>query len=403
MKSPAVVLALLAASAQLAGAQTSVRNVNWQPWFGCWQASGSSDDEMLCVVADGSAVRMVTLVDGQVRADTRVLADGQSRRTSQDGCVNEESARWSRDHRRVFMASEVTCPGGVTRNVRGMLAFVSPDEWLSVQTVSSNDGTATRTVRFSPVQGLRIPGTIAGALRNSAMTRVAFIDDVDEADVFEAAEYIDAGAIDEWMRVADAPYRLEEGGSRVSALDQVGRLSQEVRYVDRTVVHVIERPVYVMRSYGRRDYVSCWTPWGYDHYGWRSAGPYIRIRYPIVINIGSRGHRYDYDNRWRSNDRDRYDRDSRDSRYNHDDRYDRSRDGRVTREGYTRSGETRQEPARTTVNRGSTTSRSASPGRTATPSRDAAPSRSSTTRSSQPRQAPVAASVSSGRTAQRRN
>ena len=390
---PALVVAMIAFTAPVALAQTTSRTADWQPWFGCWQSDAVAADEMLCIVEDGGAVRMVTLVDGAVRADTRIIADGQVRRTNRDGCMNEESARWSRDHRRVFLASEVTCPAGITRNVRGMLAFVGPDEWMSVQTVTSNDGTATRAVRFAPVQGLRIPGTIAGALRSSTMTRASFSDwhQVDEADVLEASTHVDAGAIDEWLTVLDAPYRLAEGGSSVSALDQIGRLSHEVRYADGGVVRIVERPVYVIRSYGRRTYSSCWTPWGYDHFGWRASRPYVRIYRPIVINVGSRGGHYDRGRYDRDRyDRDRYDRDRSHREWNDRGNYERSgdarvtregysRDGRATRDGYTRSRETRaQPPARSTVGR-------------------------STARSSQPRQAPAVKSSSSTRTAKPRS
>jgi hypothetical protein len=406
MKLSALVLAPVAALcfAQPAAAQLTASSA-WQPWHGCWRANDAPADETLCIVPDGAGVRMVTLSNGVVRADSRIIADGQPRRSDRDGCSSTEIGRWSADRRRVFLNSETSCDGDVTRDVSGMLAFIEPTEWLSVQTVTGNDGAATRSVRFTRVAN--VPAMIAPALRGTVVLRSGVMAPIAEEDVSEAMRYVDAAAVQEWLRSADAPFEVASGSQSESwsALDQMGRVSRDVQYVERDVVRIIERPVYVVRSYGHRRYSSCWTPWGYDHYGWR-AGPIIRISLPIIIN---RGHSGRYGSRdW---SRDRYDRYDRYDRWDRYDRYDRdrsqrdrddygrdsrdrdsgSRDGRVTRNGYTnrdRSGSERQ-PSR------------AISGSTRTVRREPARATSGSTRGGQ--RAPAAASTAGSRTAQPRS
>src|SRR5262245_44721696 len=88
-------------------AQGSARD--WLAWQGCWHADGAPAAEVLCVVPDGAGIRMVTLEDGAVRAESRVIADNRSRTISQEGCRGSEVARWSADRRRVFLISQLTC------------------------------------------------------------------------------------------------------------------------------------------------------------------------------------------------------------------------------------------------------------------------------------------------------
>jgi hypothetical protein len=371
-----VLVSITALSLAAPAAAQLTPTAGWQPWFGCWRATDAPADETLCIVPDGAGVRMVTLSDGMVRADSRIVADGQPRRSDRDGCSSTEIGRWSADRRRIFLTSETSCDGDVSRTVSGMLAFLQPSEWLSVQTVTGNDGAvATRSVHFRRVTN--VPSAIASALTGTTVVRSGVVAPIAEADVSEAMEYVDADAVQEWLRAADAPFEVASGSqsARWSALDQVGRVSRDVKYVERDVVRIVERPVYVVRSYGRRHYSSCWTPWGYDHYGWR-AGPIIRISLPIIINRGYStryGNRY-YSPRDRYNGYDRYDRDRYDrDRYDRDrsDRYDRSRDsdrgrdndGRVTRGGYTSRDRSsvQREPARAVS--GTTRSGSSQPAR----------------------------------------
>ncbi len=364
MKILALTLPLLAAN-PAAASESLTQNPNWSAWHGCWRAEGAPANELVCVSPASDGVRIATVIDGSVRDESRVIADGATRSVQSVGCSGSERAYWSNDRRRVFLESDVTCGASGRRAVRGLFAFVAPDEWISVQTATEGDSVATRIVRFNAVDARSVPAGVS-----SLVARAGFSDallDVDEADVNEAVAHIGAEAVQEWMRFAGEPFQLGYQGQNRgngSALEQVGRMSNPV--VVREVVRVVERPVYVYDTHYDNHYRWHYSPWGHHYHAWRWHRPVIVVRFPLVIHRNSH-YRRDY---WRY-DRDRYGRNDRD-RY---DRDDSNRGGRVTRDGYS-SGRERNEPARVTPNRARGDSDGNAPRvtRTATP-RESAPSR----------------------------
>lgn len=331
----------LVVAAPATTAESINQNLPWSAFYGCWQAEGAPASELMCIGPVNGGIRLATVVDGAVRDESRIIADGMARSVQQAGCQGTERARWSSDGQRVFLDSDVDCANAPRRTVRGVFAFVAPDEWVSVQTAAQGDSLATRVVRFRAVD--RVPAGVASFAAARTVSDALF--DVDESDVAEAVEQIGAAAAQEWMRAAGEPYQLayqsQEPGTG-SALDQIGRMSNPVEV--REVVRVVERPVYVHNTYVVDRYWH-YSPWGYHYHGWHWVHrPLIVVRWPIVIHrnhyyrtgYGYRD-RYDYrrDRDWR--DRDWRDRDRED---------DRSRSGRVTRDGYT-SGRDRAAPAPT--------------------------------------------------------
>jgi hypothetical protein len=372
------------ATAISAGAPTSIQQDGpWSAWRGCWQAEGAPANEIVCIADANGGVRISTFVAGEVREESRIVADGVGRPIQEQGCTGTERAQWSSDGLRVFLDSEVTCGGAARRVVRGMFAFVAPDEWISVQTAIEGDSIATRAVRFAAVEAARLP---AGA--NSFASRniyPAALLAVDEADVSEAVEKIGALAAQEWMSAAGTPFEVRYGNQNrgaASALEQVGRMSNPV--VIRDVVHVVERPVYVYHPYVTDNYYHWrYSPWGHYRYGWRWLHrPLVVLHLPIIIHRNSGYHR-DY---WRYR--------------NHHSRRDRDDDndwrgGRATRSGYTSGREraapdrarsdTRETPARSSVPRAAVTRTStprasapANAARTSAPRSSAAAPRTST-------------------------
>ena len=322
----------------------------WSAFYGCWQAEGAPASELVCLSPANGGVRLATVVDGTVRDESRIIADGIARSVRQAGCSGTERARWSSDGQRVFLDSNVSCSSSGRRTVRGLFAFIAPDEWVSVQTAAQGDSMATRVVRFRAAD--RVPAGLTGFAAARMVSDYLF--SVDQSDVAEAVDNIGAEAAQEWMRAAGEPYQLTyqpQDAATSSALEQVGRMSNPVEV--REVVHVVERPVYVYNPYVVDRYWH-YSPWGYHYHGWHWLHrPVIVVRWPIVIYRNSHYHRDWYRNRydWRR------DRDWRDGRYvRNDDRYrdgnrDRDRDrGRVTRDGYS-SGRDRAVPAATTPDR----------------------------------------------------
>jgi hypothetical protein len=404
-----LILALNLTAASFAGAAEAHQQNSWSAWFGCWQAEGAPAGEVMCIAPTSTGVRISTLVNGAVQDESNITADGLARRVNQQNCSGNERARWSSDGRRVFLDSDVACSGSSRRVVKGMFAFVAPDEWISVQTASDGDSVATRIVRFISVDTRQLSGVAARFTSGSVVTESMLA--VEERDVAEAVEHLGAPAVQEWMREAGEPFQLgyqtQDRGSG-SALDQVGRFSNPVPV--REVVRVVERPVYVHNHYDYDYYRWHYSPWGYRYYGWHWVHrPVIVVRLPIYIgrNTHYRSDYYRYRHRryddWRYGRNDDWRRRDHDNWRDNDRDYDRDRDrgngGRVTRDGYSggRSAQTREEstvaqPERT--QRSSTTTvsreRSAQPRerssdsreRVSEPSRERSPARSEGVRES---------------------
>ena len=335
MKFLAVILPLAAATP--AAAASHSQNPDWSAWRGCWQAEGAPANEVVCITPSGAGVRITTLIDGSVRDESTVVADGRSRPVQSVGCSGSERARWSSDRRRVFLESDVVCGASGKRSVRGLFAFVAPDEWISVQTATEGDSVATRVVRIRAAEQRSVPGGIASLTGRSTFDDAWL--DIDEADVNEAVAQLGAEAAHEWMRLAGEPFELgyaAQGRGHGSALEQVGRMSNPV--VVREVVRVVERPVYVYDTHYDRHTHWHYSPWGHHYHGWHWHRPIVVVRWPVVIHRNTH-YRRDY---WRY-DRDRYGRyDYNRGRRDHYDNdgwrgRDNERDdsrGRVTRAGY---------------------------------------------------------------------
>ena len=374
-----LILALHLTAVASAGAPETSQQNSWSPWFGCWQAQGAPAGELICIKPTNSGVVMTTVVDGKAQDESVISADGLARRMQQQNCNGTERARWSQDGKRVFLDSDVSCAGNARRVVRGMFAFVAPNEWISVQSATAGDSVATRLVRFVAANPAQPISGVASFTAGSAVTEEML--GVEQSDVAEAVEHLGATAAQEWMREAGEPFKLGYDDSRAntggSALDQVGRFSNPEPEV-REVVRVVERPVYVHDDYYYDHYRWHYSPWGYRYYGWNWwYRPVVVVHFPIVI-FGNRHYRhdyyhyrtrwYDYDRRWSRNDHWRRDRDWG---YRGGDRYREDNGGRVTRNGYsndrgrTRSESTTAQIERTTSNTTDTGTRTRT--RTATP------------------------------------
>lgn len=309
------VLASIACFTVTSPAQAQSSGYGWAAWYGCWHAQGAPANEQLCIARDGDGVRMITVVDGVKREETRVVADDQWHDVVQDNCRGVQRARWSTDRRRVFLNAELKC-GSVQRASSGVLAFTDDARWVSAQAITVDGQTGTRSTQYELV---RDDGASGRSARIAAARRVT------EADIDEAADYIHEAAVQEWLVASGEEYEIALG----SALDMLDRGST------RTII--VERPVYIERSYsyGHR-YCPRYSPWGYDLFGWRVYRPVLFIhrhhhhyapRPPIIIRHEGNRHR-DY------RDRDYRDRDYRDNR----DRRAERDPARVTRNGYSREG-----------------------------------------------------------------
>ena len=136
----------------------------WTAWYGCWEAAdamGGDGSFLVCFdpLEDASGVEIRTIVEGEVAAVERIVADGIPVAAEDEGCVGERFASWSQDRHRVFIGSELACGEGLIRRTSGVMALTRDgNEWLEIHAVESGDREPALGVRrFVPAS----PATVA--------------------------------------------------------------------------------------------------------------------------------------------------------------------------------------------------------------------------------------------------
>ena len=172
----------------------------WAGWIGCWRAEGAPASEVLCIVPAGEGVRMITLSSGKVVSETRVFADAEPRPVSEGGCEGTETAQWSSDGFRLFTRADLTCGADVRRNVTGIIAMVTPKQWVNAQSIGAGDLAYSRTVRYTATDLSGVPSDIVALATQKALsqetTRHASTEPLDLGDVTEAVRMVDYSAVE---------------------------------------------------------------------------------------------------------------------------------------------------------------------------------------------------------------
>ena len=286
-------LALLAAPPL----EAQVADARWLPLVGCWQPVEEGPASLLCVRPNGSGVDVIEVVDGVVRSTQTLQANGQPSPILAESCTGSRSVEFSTDGKRLFTRTEQACAGDEPRVSTGLIAMVSPQEWVDVQAVDM-DGQGVgwvRRYRPAPVKVALDAGFIdladqAGAASPFRRARAAAAAAVDVDDVAEASRAVDDEAVRSWIAEMNDPFdldgrrllRLADAGVPESVIDVMVAVSYPDRFrVDRegdieriTAAYPAQR-----RGYGRRTILlgtSYWSPYyysplgygyGYDSYG----------------------------------------------------------------------------------------------------------------------------------------
>lgn len=271
-----VALALLAApsgtSAQEAG------DARWTAWLGCWSAVTESAEEpetgrglpegVLCLrpADEGPGVEVVD--PAGAFEPGAIPADGRQRAVESDGCSGWERSGFSDDGRRVYLRSEYECPGGVDRSESGIMAFVSPHEWIDVRSVQVRGEASTwvRRYRVATQDEVAAAGLMhlvreETMARRAARMEVASAVGVDE--VIEASDRVHSEAVSVWIAEqgdpfvgldADALVRMEEAEVPGRVIDVVVAVTHPERFAlsDGAVREREERPARA----SRRSYAS---------------------------------------------------------------------------------------------------------------------------------------------------
>jgi hypothetical protein len=218
------------AGAPVLQAQSTGLDTRWQAWLGCWRASDpplTGRALYVCVVpaSGSSAVNVVSIADGKEISRERVEATGQQRLIAKDGCTGWEGAQWSADSRRVYLRSELTCPGTLQRTSSGVLAISGRGEWLDVQVVRAGGGSGLALVRYQDAgMPAAIPAEIAAALagrqRSVSAARLAAGAPIGTADVVDAARNADPEAVNGWL--VERGQALQVDAGQLAALSDAG-------------------------------------------------------------------------------------------------------------------------------------------------------------------------------------
>lgn len=226
-------LSLAALALEPVGAQGV--DARWQAWTGCWApvALGgvmpSTTGTTLCVVpaAGTSAVEVVTIVGGKVEDRTRIEADGIAHPVSRDGCTGTETATWARIGTRVYLASDLTCVGGLKRQGKGVMSFSQRYEWLEVRGVQSGDASGVAVSRYAALSdNSKLPAEIAslvharGAAANNAILVAA--SPMTLADIADVSLRVDSGVAATWLVERTADVKLTITGKQLASLADQG-------------------------------------------------------------------------------------------------------------------------------------------------------------------------------------
>ncbi|MDZ7779511.1 MAG: hypothetical protein U5R14_06155 [Gemmatimonadota bacterium] len=178
----------------------------WTAFVGCWEpTAGDREDEagLLCVRPAGEGVEMFTIQDGAVRTSDLLVGDGEPREIRAEGCEGWEAVSFSDDGRRAFTETAYTCDG-IEQSGTGVLALVSPTEWVDVRALEVDGEQTSWVQRYRLVgvdraaaEGVDAPGfgmeTAARTARFVGHRGVGFV------EVEEAAERVDAEAVEGWL------------------------------------------------------------------------------------------------------------------------------------------------------------------------------------------------------------
>jgi hypothetical protein len=264
-------------------------------FVGCWEPLDADEQAgLLCFRPAGAGVEMFNVVDGEVVSTEQIMPDGSPRPVSAEGCTGFESASFSEDGLRVFTRTEFTC-GDDIRAGSGVMSFIAPTQWIDVRSLEVEGEPVAWVQRYRvadadalAAQGMDDPAGFDRTLVRAMRTRAA--QNIDVADVEEAATLVEARAVEVW--VATHETRLELSGSELVRLVEAGvpesviDVMVAVSYPERfalTPQGVAEADRLAARGgypvgYGRGFRSYLWAPYyrpfGFGYYGYSPFGYY---------------------------------------------------------------------------------------------------------------------------------
>ena len=212
-----VAVTLLAASAPEASAQQSSR---WAPFLGCWDVladDGLPTGERLCIEEGDTreaALWTTTFSDGET-AQELVLADGTYRDVVDGACDGSTAASFSTDGRRIYLDGRFDCDGPDMQPTSGMLAMVSPDEWIDIRSIDVDGEPMAWTQRYSRTDTEDVGRGFDRSLADRVASATPSL-----ATVIEVGTSVSSSVTVAWL--SEVGIRDAANGSQLIALDDAG-------------------------------------------------------------------------------------------------------------------------------------------------------------------------------------
>ncbi len=304
---------------------------SWLAFAGCWTPADrdAEDASALCVVPgeDRVSAEFVTVRESEIVSRETARADGRPVDATQEGCEGTTTWRFSDDGHRVYHRSEHVCDGAVNRKGSGMMAMVSPTEWMDVSSVEV-EGRVTPWVQRYRATTAEVPEYGDLTTEREMAVRAARMYSTTAptiASIIEASRTLHAETVQAWL-VESAPdmnvgaeqlTRMADAGVDSDVIDVVVAVSHPRRFrlqdEERTGAAVEQReragedgrsswpgrryPRYHSPfgfgyhgyyGYGHSPSRYGYSPYGYGGYG-RGYGGYYGIGYrPVVVSIEPR-------------------------------------------------------------------------------------------------------------------
>ncbi len=267
-------------------------DTRWMPWIGCWEPTADIlESPLVCVVPNAQGAELVTVQQGSVRSRELLRTDGGRAEITREGCRGWERAEFSPDGRRVYVSSELTCEGGGSRTTSGLLSMASPTEWLDVRAVDLGDEPVALTQRYRLASKSRTEEAGYGDLvtdRGLAQraARVAAARRLTVEDVQDAAEHVDAAAVEAWVARRHPRFSLD--GKRLVELADAGVPSRvidvmiAVTYPRRFTLGGGAAVAQADHDESRGTYGDRWVRGGYGAY----FDPFWQLRYGYPFGYG---------------------------------------------------------------------------------------------------------------------
>jgi len=288
-------------------------DARWLPWTGCWQAVDDSSG-LLCVELADGGVEFLSVGDEGVVSEETIVADGVARAIDDEVCSGSQSADFAPDGERIYLVEELAC-GDQLQMVNGVIAMVSPSEWVDIRGSDTGRGVYSRTFRrvsdeFATSRGF--PDANNDDDLTARMRRWAVSEPSSLSDIVEVLERTGPGVTRAWVVEQIDPFPVDS--EFVIALDEAG-VPHDV--IDVVVAHAFPGDFALADNRGERrpsdrvsggreggyvgvdPWVGYWSPWswryrpygyayGWDRWGYPYGWPY-RERVIVVNRTGGSG------------------------------------------------------------------------------------------------------------------